>query len=190
MVFDKQIFISYSWKNRSIADEVEKYFYELGIRLVRDVRDLDYKGSLKKFMQKITESDYALVIISDDFLKSSNCMYEAIELLSSKTFKNQILPIIVDGSEVFNIKSRSNYLLFWENEIEVLEEQLRSLKTISKSDSIFTMLNHYKDIRDSIDGFLEHLSIHNHYYFDDLKKLNYEPVAFPKNVALPVLGRC
>ena len=43
-------------------------------------------------MKKVSKQDYVLILISDHFLKSSNCMYEILELFKSEQFEKKILP--------------------------------------------------------------------------------------------------
>ena len=47
------IFLSYSWANTNIADEIDKDFQVIGIQFKRDVRDAHYRSSIKEFMQQI-----------------------------------------------------------------------------------------------------------------------------------------
>src|SRR5207249_7955720 len=60
------IFISYSWKNKDIADEIDNRFKSVGITMRRDIRDAGYRKSIKEFMQQIRETDFVLMIISED----------------------------------------------------------------------------------------------------------------------------
>ncbi|MBP2660443.1 MAG: lipoprotein NlpI [Firmicutes bacterium] len=86
-----KLFISYSWKNKNFVDELDYDFKKIGITLTRDIRDApDYK-SLSSFMKSIRECDYAILIISDEYLKSYNCLYEIIEFLQEKNFEERIL---------------------------------------------------------------------------------------------------
>jgi hypothetical protein len=78
---DMEIFLSYSWYNSNIADCLDILFKTKNITLKRDVRDVEYKQSIKEFMKKIRTSDYCLVVISENYLKSINCMYEVTEFI-------------------------------------------------------------------------------------------------------------
>src|SRR3712207_6558001 len=111
------IFISYSWKNKDIADEIDNRFKSVGIILRQDVRDATYRGSIKEFMQQISETDYVLMIISDEFLRSENCMYEVIELLNEREFENRILPVVLDNAQsIFKGPTRTVYYDYWQAE--------------------------------------------------------------------------
>jgi hypothetical protein len=70
------IFLSYSWKDRDIADEIDNDFKAVGITFRRDERDAKYRTSIKEFMDTVGKHDYVVMLISDDYLRSANCMYE------------------------------------------------------------------------------------------------------------------
>lgn len=61
---------------------------------MRDIRDLRYKSSIKEFMKQIRKGDYSFIIISEDYLKSLNCMYEMGEFIKDESYKDRILPIV------------------------------------------------------------------------------------------------
>ena len=84
---DTTIFLSYNWNNETIADAIESYFKDTPITIKRDKRDLHFKQSIKEFMKQIRKTDYALMIISEDYLKSSNCMYEVLEFIKDENYK-------------------------------------------------------------------------------------------------------
>lgn len=105
-----KIFLSYCWKDESIADSVEKTFNEKGINLVRDLR---YKSSIKEFMKPIRKGDFSFIIISEDYLKSLNCMYEMGEFIKDESYKDRILLIVKKGTNIFNAIGRLEYSIYW-----------------------------------------------------------------------------
>ncbi|MBC8046079.1 MAG: toll/interleukin-1 receptor domain-containing protein, partial [Fimbriimonadaceae bacterium] len=54
------IFLSYAWANRDVADQIDKDFKVAGITFLRDVRDAEYRTSIKDFMKRVGDSDYVL----------------------------------------------------------------------------------------------------------------------------------
>lgn len=115
-----KIFLSYSWKDKDLADDIDKKFESIGISLLRDVRDIGYTQSIKEYMKKIRKSDFAMVIISDDYLKSINCMYEMLEFIKDESYKKRILPIIKTNACIFDSNDRISYIKYWENRFEEL----------------------------------------------------------------------
>lgn len=110
-----KIFLSYSWANTGIADEIDRDFKRLGIQFIRDVRDAKYRTSIKDFMHQVGKSDFVLMIISDEYLRSDNCMYEVNELLNTHDFEQRILPIAIENAvRIFKPISRKEYYRFWQ----------------------------------------------------------------------------
>ena len=73
-----ELFISYAWGGESeqIVNEIDKAFQQKGISLIRDKRDLGFKGMIIDFMNQIGAGKAVVVVISDKYLKSDNCIYE------------------------------------------------------------------------------------------------------------------
>ena len=91
------IFLSYSWNNKLQADQIEDNLSAIGLTIIRDINEIKYKDKLTEFMRRIRDADYAIILISIDYLKSPNCVNELIELSKEKEFDRKILPIIVDN---------------------------------------------------------------------------------------------
>ena len=108
------IFLSYAWANTNIADEIDNDFKSIGIQFKRDVRDLEYRKSIKEFMQQVGKSDFVLMIISDEYLRSENCMYEVTELLNTHELEKRILPIVIDNAKaIFKPLNQQRYYEYW-----------------------------------------------------------------------------
>jgi tetratricopeptide (TPR) repeat protein len=150
------IFISYSSKNKKIADYIDTIFQKNKITLTRDIRDVAFKESFKEFMQKIRNTKFAILVISDDFLKSRNCMFEVIEFLKEQDFDEKFLPVVLEDVSLDPV-GKTKYLQYWENEYERLKKEAESLKP----EDIVTPakdLRHYKHISMHIGDFLDKLS--------------------------------
>ena len=79
---DKTIFLSYNWHDGEIADRIDKYLSgRPEITVKRDVRDIGAWKSIREFMESIRNQDYAVLIVSDSYLKSKNCMFEVMEIM-------------------------------------------------------------------------------------------------------------
>lgn len=153
----KTIFLSYCWKNFDIADQIDVIFQPTGVNIKRDVRDIQFKGSIREYMLKVRETDYVLMIISQDFLKSSNAMFEVLELLKDKNFKDRILPILVDNTPIYKPEERFEYIEFWTNKHKYLKDKLNGVNPTDTID-LFRDLKHYENIKSSIGEFLEILN--------------------------------
>jgi len=116
----KKIFLSYSHKNMDLANEIDSALRIRGIKLTRDKRDL--KFSIKEYMKTVRNHDLVLMLISDPYLKSKNCMYEAIEFIKEPDYKERIIPIVIDDVD-FDLEER--YLQYWEEIGESIEKRIK-----------------------------------------------------------------
>lgn len=169
---DKQIFISYCWKNETVVEEIDHSFSKDGIKLIRDKRNTDYKDSFKVFMKKIRETDSVLMIVSDDYLKSKNCMYEVLETIKDENFKERIYPIVLSDAKIYSPANRLEYLDFWKSEYENLK---KSISRFSPDEviSVTEDLKIIRDINGSIIDFISVVSDLKNIPFDKLLQSNF-----------------
>ena len=118
---------------------------------MRDKRDLGYKGSIGKFMERIGEGDCVIVVISDKYLRSKNCMFELVEIAENKQFADRIFPIILSDAKIYDPVDRIDYAQHWEKEKAKLNEKLRTLSDFSNLLGIQEELNNYDRFRRNID---------------------------------------
>jgi hypothetical protein len=167
---NQKIFLSYSWLNKSIVDEIDKDFLSIGITLQRDIRDLDYRHSIKEFMQSIKKSDFVIMLISDEYLRSEKCMYEVTELLNSHEFEKRVLPLILENAtSIFQAHNRSNFYSYWQ------EKLIGAQKELEKHQNIDT-LQHVKqleDIKNHLDLFFIKLIDLNMLAVDEVQNRSY-----------------
>lgn len=171
----KNIFISYSWENMEIANEIEKDLELVQFNFKRDVHDIEYKSSISSFMEEIRNSDFALILISDSYLKSKNCMKEVLHILKEKDFKDKILPIIVDRVSIYTSEGRLGYTTYWQTEKQKLEALISSLAATSIIKEI-EELKAIENITSTINEFLSYISDIKNIKFDELKKENYKSI--------------
>lgn len=128
---EKAIFISYAWGGASeaIVDQLEHSFKEKGIPIVRDKQDLAFKGSIKAFMEQIGKGKCVIVVISDKYLKSENCMFELIHIALNKQFAHRVFPIVLDDAKIYNSSDRIQYVKYWEARIKELDEAMKSVSS-------------------------------------------------------------
>ena len=175
---DKKIFLSYCQKNKNEADVIDAAFSRKGIELTRDERDLEYKEEIEKFMQKIREHDFAILLISHEYLLSPNCMYEFLEVLKEKDCKEKMLPIILVHN-FYDSNCRIKYSEQWKNKVEKVENEMRQLSAKemwislgSKSEE----LKKYKKIELEIDSIINELQKRKMLNFFDEQKSNFNAI--------------
>lgn len=125
------IFLSYCQKDTDIADFLEEsmtpHIHDKA-KISRDIRDVEYHESFKRFMQSIEKHDYVITIISHNYLKSRNCMFEMLEVVKDSNFSEKLLFIVLDdddvkyykstptdsiGADVYSASGQAEYSKYW-----------------------------------------------------------------------------
>ena len=176
----KKIFMSYSWKNKDIADIIDLDFQQYGIKLTRDVRDASDYTNLSSFMDRIKEHDYAIFLITDSYLKSRNCMYEATQFMKRQNHIQRTIPIVLEShpnlvGRIYNREKHDFYIEHWNNRFMKLQNKINKARNGRKTleDGLETI----KCVRDNIGRFLsESISNKKLVSFNELKENNYAPI--------------
>lgn len=158
-----------------IADQIEEDLSRLQLNLRRDVRDLTYKSSISDFMESVRESDFVILLISDSYLRSKNCMKEVLHLLKDRNYEDKILPVIVKGTSIYSTVDRLMYTKHWLQEQENLKEVINYLPTTSVINEI-KELKTVETITSSINDFLTYISDKKNLTFEDLKAESYSSI--------------
>lgn len=152
-----RVFLSYSWNDEKLTDSIDMYFSQLGITLIRDKRDIHYRSSIKDYMKQIRFNDYVLIILSPDYIKSENCMYEIGELTKDDNYKSRLLPVITGNTSIFDPTGRNAYLEFWQEKYKKLYSESERLEPLNRSAIILELLR-YENIMRSLPLFLKEIS--------------------------------
>jgi len=172
-----EIFLSYSHKDKEIADGVDKFFISKNIRLTRDVRDALPYSSLKKFMETIRDHDYVISLISDAYLKSTNCMFEIIQFIQEKKYVEKIFPIIIDKKDdIFNKEKHINYISFWQNKYKRFGKKINKLENTGTAPS-HVELDKIDKIQSNIGEFLDKITELKCFPIDELESTNYKAIS-------------
>src|SRR5678816_4138670 len=137
-----EVFLSYAWGGQSetIVNELDNTFRNKGIALIRDKRDLGFKGMITEFMQRIGRGQAVVVVISDKYLKSPYCMFELLEIYRNLDFKNRIFPIVLKDANIFESIPKLQYLEYWRNKKKELDDAIMKFG----SDAITVIGDDYK----------------------------------------------
>lgn len=144
------IFISYSWADNSIADILDHKLQLYGYKIKRDIRDAEYSRSIIDFMKEIRKTDYSIIILSDNFLKSENCMREIFEFIKDDDYIERIIPVIYESAkDIWSSNKGITYTLYWKQREEKFREQLNQIEEESKCGYI-EELKQISEIKNSI----------------------------------------
>ena len=151
--YEQTVFISYAWggEREEIVDQIDKALQKRGIKITRDKRDLEYKGSIKEFMERIGQGSCVIVVVSDKYLRSPNCMFELIEIAENKRFHDRIFPIVLADANIYDPVKRIEYVKYWEGKRSELAEAMKSLDPANLH-GIRDDMDLYDRIRDNISG--------------------------------------
>ncbi|OQZ00167.1 MAG: hypothetical protein B6D35_07615 [Candidatus Brocadia sp. UTAMX2] len=148
-----EIFISYSWGGESeqTVDKICDTFFQKGYRIIRDKEELGYKGNIKEFMQKIGKGKCVVVVISDKYLKSENCMYEMLEIKNKGDVYKRIYPMVLKDAKIYDEIDRIDYLKYWDDKVDALKKKIETIRDPVGKVGVYEKINQYADIRRIID---------------------------------------
>lgn len=165
LVSTPTIFISYNWGKQTLVDEIQKCIGRFAT-IKRDVNELGFGDNITEFMNTIRQEDFALIVISDAYLKSEACMYELMTLFKDQgadNFNRRVLFLICDDARsIYTVNGRGTYTEFWDNKYKDLvahKSQLTPESSVEIAQSIRTV----SYIRLQIGEFLEYAKAINNF---------------------------
>ncbi|GAJ00723.1 unnamed protein product, partial [marine sediment metagenome] len=163
-------------KDKKIADRIDDYFISKKIRLTRDVRDAPAYSSLKKFMDTIRDHDYVILLISDAYLKSTNCMYEVIQFIQERNYIDRTFPIVIDNeTTIFDQPKHSKYIHYWQTKYKELGDEIKTLQNTGTI-SLHKELDKINKIQSNIGEFLNKIADLKCFPLDELESTNYKAI--------------
>lgn len=127
---------------------------------MRDKRDLGFKGRIKAFMESIGQGKCVILVISEKYLKSENCLFELLQVAKRGDFAERIFPVVLGDARIYRPVDRIRYVQYWEKQLEELDE---AMKTVSA--------RNMDGFRDDIDLYAE-IRTHLPRLADILKDMN------------------
>jgi hypothetical protein len=152
--YEQAVFISYAWggEREEAVNQIDKALQQRGIKIIRDKRDLGYKGSITGFMERIGKGNCVIVVISDKYLRSPNCMFELVEIAENKGFHDRIFPIVLADADIYDPVKRIEYVKHWELKRAELAQAMKSLDDPANLQGIREDMDLYDRIRDKVSG--------------------------------------
>ena len=65
-------------------------------------------------MERIGQGNCVIVVVSDKYLRSPNCMFELVEIAENKQFHDRIFPIVLADADIYDPVKRLGYVKHWE----------------------------------------------------------------------------
>ena len=141
-----QIYISYAWKDNktlqggqreALVDRICTVLLAKRYHLIRDRNHLTLGQSIEKFMREIGRGNYVILVISDKYLRSEYCMFEALEVMKQKEYQQRIFPVVLSDANVYSREGQVDYIQYWQEK----RNQLSTLIGPSPSDEYSAMAN-------------------------------------------------
>jgi hypothetical protein len=143
------VFVSYAWGGESecMVDEVDQAFAKYDYSIIRDKKDLDYKGSIKEFERRIGQGQCVILVISDKYLRSEHCMQELLEIYENQRFCERVFPIVLEDAHIYKSAECVQYVLYWQDEIKKLNKAIKKVSDLSNTKRFTSDLDKYTRIR-------------------------------------------
>ncbi len=156
---EKSVYVSYSWgaeKKYPLVNELLAALDAKGIEVKRDSNVINYGDSIRAYMDELAAGRAIILVLSEEYFKSPNCMYELREIYlnNRKEFRKRIFPVVMEGTRFHRAADRITYIKFWEEETEKLNAKLSSVSRENLSAVSHNELRDYADFRRIIDDLL------------------------------------
>ena len=152
------VYVSYAWsaeRETRIVDKLEAACKSRSIDLLRDIKQIGYGSSIRSFMNELGKGHYIIVVLSNAYFKSPNCMYELREIRRNGEFIKRAFPIVLSGTDLYDPLVWVEWLAHWEAKLKALDDKLKDISG-AKTSNLHDILNAYHDFRSMLD---EHLSV-------------------------------
>ncbi|MBO6550022.1 MAG: TIR domain-containing protein [Rhizobiales bacterium] len=177
-------FISYAHKNNehpnleNIVDKLDAYGLKHNKRYILDRKNLQPGESLARFMaQSVKDSDYYILVLSDRYFRSVNCMGELTRIwFRCQTDKDQfravIRPFMMDCAKIGCPTERKKYKLYWKKEQNKIKVDDLSTDDFVMKNNMEKYAVHIPDMLDVISDMLQERDPEEFlkYAFDDQDK--------------------
>ena len=121
------VFISYSWANNDYINTVESAISRKA-NIYRDNKNIDSWSSINEFMKTIRKQDFALLFISDAYLKSIGCMFEVIQLMKEDHWVSKTIFVVLDDAKsIYDAANQLSYVEHWCNYHKKLSDAIIKL---------------------------------------------------------------
>jgi len=156
----QRIYVSYAWKaeqQTALVDQLEVACQRRGLNLIRDNNAIQFGGSISDYMQALGAGDGVIVILSDQYLKSHDCMFELLSVKNNQQFRSRVFPVHLEGLAIDDPLVRCDYIDYWQDELAKLKVRIRQSDP-ARTKNIQKILEGYEQISHHVDDLLHRLS--------------------------------
>ncbi|MFK7949862.1 MAG: SDR family NAD(P)-dependent oxidoreductase [Saprospiraceae bacterium] len=178
-------YLIYCIDNQNIADKITNDLGRVGIDFVHDTFDPSMHNAVRQQYSNSTAPIFLLV--SDNFLKSENCMRNILELVDDNRLRNRIKTVILEGRHRINgtnqyetVSTRFerlgdvvNYINHWSIQYQAIRTEMRHATDERKAE-LEPKLDLIQDISTNILGdFMRYLRATNYVSYNRLENDNF-----------------
>lgn len=144
------LFISYCWQDGTFyADELERQLKNKFV-IKRDKSSLNCNDCIDDFMRKIADCDNVVIVLTEKYLYSKNCMKEATYLSKQPDWSTKcVVLVIYDG--LYSFDTQEQVLSFWNNKMKSLSKAKNTTCSKIICNEEYTSVN---SICNMLEGFL------------------------------------
>ena len=151
------VFVSYNHGSSDFVDKIEKSLAGI-CNIKRDKNEIGDWESISDFMKTIRKEDFAVLVISDSYLKSTACLFEVIQLMKDENWDKHTMYVIMDDAKtLYNLGGQLDYIQYWENHYKDIYKKIEQLPLESTHKQI-EQLSKITTIKNEIGEFLNKVS--------------------------------
>lgn len=178
-------FLVYSPDNKNVAENIAINLKKAGIEISHDTRRISNRMDEYKSFSTHASAPIIL-IVSDNFLKDKECMYESLNFLQNPALKNRIFPVVTDGRKVDSLDNVSyshtkfervssviHYMNYWQDQYLEMRKIKRDA-LVENEEAFNNDLQIIRSISSEIGEFLRILRSSDYTDFEALHKNKFE----------------
>ena len=136
---EPQVFVSYAWgdgdseglRRGQLVDELCAAAKIQGLTIRRDRDEIRPGDLISEFMDRLSDGDHIVAVISDKYLRSEYCMYELFRIYRNcadrpERFLGKVIPLILPDAMLDTLDARLARAIHW-------TDQERALKPLVES---------------------------------------------------------
>jgi hypothetical protein len=175
-----KIFLSYCSKDDMSSDDIDSNLKNKGFSVTRDIRDLKYMANVNDFMASLSQHDYVVTVVSENYLKSENCMKEIGNLLNNKDYEEKTIIVVLPSAKgIYGPNEVFEYLGYWKKERKNFDGAVKKLldagtQTDEDRELVDRQIKIYNEISEALPRFLAFIKGVKGFTFRDLEKSGYQ----------------
>lgn len=134
-----KIYVSYAWneptrlerRSDALVDRMCAALEKHGLSVIRDRQHLGVGESISRFIRELSQGDYVIAVISQQYLRSRYCMRELYETFQQSVddqhFQQRLIPLVQPDADVDEQDALAKHVAYWEERERRTRNALASL---------------------------------------------------------------